>query len=128
MDGSTDFYSLPPCRLVDTRQSGGPLTPGLPRTVVAASFCGIPSTATALAVNVTAIGLAGQGGVALNRTGSALPGPNMGTNAVSVSTGQIRAGNTMVRLGGGSFVAVSSTATAETVSLHLGVDVSGYHE
>ncbi len=125
VDGSADFYSLPPCRLVDTRQSGGPLTPGLPRTVDAAGFCGIPPTATALAVNVTAIGLAGQGGVALDRTGSALPGPDMGTNAVSVSAGQIRAGNAMVRLGSGSFVAVSSP---ETVSLHLVVDVAGYYE
>ncbi len=124
VDGSADFYTLTPCRLVDTRQSGGPLTPGLPRTVDAANTagsCGIPSTAKALAVNVTAIGLAGQGGVALDRSGSAPPG----TNTVSVSAGQIRAGSAMVRLGDGSFVAVASP---ETVSLHLVVDVSGYYE
>ncbi len=121
VDGSLDFYSVPPCRLVDTRQSGGPLTSNVPRTVDAAGHCGIPATAKALAVNVTAIGLAGQGSVTVYRAGTQPPG----TNTVSASAGLNRAAGTMVLLGDG---AVSATANPETLSVHLVLDVTGYYQ
>jgi large repetitive protein len=121
VDGSMDFYTVPPCRLVDTRQSGGPLTPNVPRTVEAAGHCGIPATAKALAVNVTAIGLAGQGNVTVHRAGTQPPG----TNTLSVSAGQTRAADTMVLLGDGAIAAV---ARPETLSVQLVVDVTGYFQ
>lgn len=59
----TRFVPLPPCRLADTRKaegpSGGPaLAAGATRSFPAASLCGIPPDALALAVNVTAVGAA----------------------------------------------------------------------
>ena len=52
-----EFYSLTPCRIVDTRngQDGGTLQAGMERDYNIAGTCGIPSTATAYSFNVTAI-------------------------------------------------------------------------
>ena len=52
------FYTLPPCRLVDTRGAAGPLGgPSLPggglRVFPVAGSCQIPTTAKALSANVT---------------------------------------------------------------------------
>ena len=56
-----DFFTLAPCRLVDTRRPTGPvggpaLAAGAPRQLpLLAAGCGVPGTAAALAVNVTTI-------------------------------------------------------------------------
>ena len=46
-----------PCRLVDTRQNGGPIQGGTSRNFTIASLggCGIPSNAGAYSLNVTAV-------------------------------------------------------------------------
>ncbi|MFL6291106.1 MAG: metallophosphoesterase family protein, partial [Thermoanaerobaculia bacterium] len=49
-----DFYTLPPCRLVDTRSSS-PLAAGVRASFPSAGSCGIPADARALALNVTAV-------------------------------------------------------------------------
>src|SRR6185436_14347283 len=50
-----DFFTLPPCRLVDTRIDLPALQPGAQRTFVLTGACGVPSTARALSVNLTAV-------------------------------------------------------------------------
>src|SRR6185295_12289607 len=60
------FYTLPPCRLLDTRAASGPqggpaLPPAAPRVVVATGHCGIPADAKALSVNLTAVEAAQAG-------------------------------------------------------------------
>jgi hypothetical protein len=56
------FYSLPPCRLLDTRnnQHGGTLQPGVERDYIIAGHCGIPTTATAYSFNVTVVPTTGK--------------------------------------------------------------------
>ena len=50
------FYTLPPCRIVDTRSgNGGTLQAGMERDYTIAGHCGIPSSATAYSFNVTVI-------------------------------------------------------------------------
>src|SRR6188508_3214395 len=46
------FFSLLPCRAVDTRVTGGPLVAGTPRTFTLWNACGIPSSAAAVSINV----------------------------------------------------------------------------
>jgi ELWxxDGT repeat protein len=121
VDGSADFYTVAPCRIMDTRQQGGPLAGGQPRTFDAAGFCGIPETAQALAVNVTAVGPDGSGYLVLYRATTPLPG----TSTLSFLPGSTRSNNAMVHLGGGAFTAV---AYPESRTVHLAVDVSGYYE
>jgi hypothetical protein len=51
------FYPLPPCRIVDTRngQNGGTLQAGVERDYTIAGECGVPNTAAAYSFNVTVI-------------------------------------------------------------------------
>ena len=52
------FYTLTPCRVIDTRNPTGPyggpsLNPTAPRTFILRGQCGIPTTATSVSVNLT---------------------------------------------------------------------------
>ncbi len=51
------FYPLPPCRAIDTRngQDGGMLQAGVERDYTMAGQCGIPAAAQAFSLNVTAL-------------------------------------------------------------------------
>jgi Subtilase family len=64
--GATRFNTLPPCRVVDSRDApgayGGPALVGQQsRTFMLRGRCGIPLTATAVAANLTAIPTGGDG-------------------------------------------------------------------
>ncbi len=126
----TDFFTITPCRLVDTRNPDGPyggpiLFTGQKRAFLAGGQCGIPSTAVALSVNVTAVAPSSGGNLALFPAG--WPQPN--TSVVHFSTGQTRASSAMLFLSGAperAFTVVAAGNFSETV--HMLVDVNGYFE
>ncbi|HVG07234.1 MAG TPA: ELWxxDGT repeat protein [Thermoanaerobaculia bacterium] len=122
VDGGMSFYTLTPCRLVDTRVSGGPLSGGGPVTFGAAGLCGIPETAKAIAVNVTAVAPSISGFLDLYRATTMPPG----TRLLSFTPGRVRSNNATVHLGGGAFTALALPEFS--MSVHLIVDVSGYYE
>jgi hypothetical protein len=75
---STEFYTLVPCRLVDTRNpvgpSGGPgLAANTTRDFPATGLCGVPSDAKAVAVNFTVTGETEGGHLRLFPAGTAEP-------------------------------------------------------
>ena len=123
--GPLDFYTLSPCRLLDTRQAygptGGPALPfSIPRVFVAAGRCGIPAGAKALAVNITVLDPPGPGNVRLF-PGDADTTP---TSAINFTTGVTRSNNAIVPLassGSGTLSLQSSVAGA-----HVVLDVTGY--
>jgi len=53
----TEYYSVAPCRLLDTRAggSGGPLVSGVPRVFMVAGSCGIPADAVAISVSLAVV-------------------------------------------------------------------------
>jgi hypothetical protein len=126
----TDFFTITPCRLVDTRNPDGPhggpiLFTSQKRTFLAAGQCGIPSTVVALSVNVTAVAPSSGGNLALFPAGWLQPN----TSVVHFSTGQTRASSAMLFLSGAperAFTVVAAGNFSETV--HLVVDVNGYFE
>ncbi len=124
---SLNFFTLTPCRLVDTRNPNGPLggpalTSGAARTFTAWGNCGIPITATAIAVNVTVVGGSNAGDVRVDAAGT-----TPAVSAINFGTGQTRANNRLVMLSGtGSFSALASVLGNGTV--HFLVDVVGYFE
>jgi glucose/arabinose dehydrogenase len=121
------FFTLPPCRLLDTRGPVGPLggpalAAGATRTFDVHGVCGVPATATAIAVNATVTAPTGQGNVRLFAAGEATPA----ASTLNFTAGLTRANNAVVRLGtGGGFSVLCSMASGST---HLVVDVTGYHE
>lgn len=126
--GPLDFYTLSPCRLLDTRQAYGPaggpaLPPVIPRVLVAAGRCGIPANAKALAVNLTVVNPASGGFVRLY-SGNADPGT---TSTINFPAGQGRSNNAVVPLatsGSGTLSLQSNSNGGHLV--HVVLDVMGY--
>jgi glucose/arabinose dehydrogenase/PKD repeat protein len=125
--GDLSYFTLPPCRLADTRgpagPSGGPaLASGSPRAFPAAGVCGVPSTARAVAVNVTAVGPTAGGYLQLFRTGDSAPS----TSVLNFTAGTVRSNNAVCTLGedGG----LAALAIVGDGSVHVVIDVVGYFE
>lgn len=124
-----DFYTLEPCRLFDTRNTGPdsqPLQSGQERPFVLSATCGIPLTARAISVNLTVLDATGNGNVAL------FPGDVQAplVSNVNFAAGLTRANNAIVALarnGAGSLVA-RATVNASPGTVHLILDVNGYFE
>lgn len=119
------FFTLPPCRVADSRISNVPLSSGISRVLPSYAACGIPSTATAVSVNVTV--------VAGNTAGflSLFPGdqPVPSTSTLNFRAGQVKANNAVARLaldGSGTLGIVASFASDGPV--HFILDVNGYFE
>lgn len=118
----TSFYTVPPCRLVDTRANGPALTAGAVRTLHLAGACGIPDTARALVVNATVIGAGSSGYLRLGAVNPASP-----TSTLNYPAALSRSNNVFVELtptGDLDALAVQSAGT----TVHLVLDVSGYFE
>jgi hypothetical protein len=115
------FHTVPPCRVVDTR-SGSPLSAGADRTVPVTGLCLVPSTATAVAVNLTVTQPTNPGSVTLFPAGTTLPA----TSSINYRVGQTRANNGVFGLGtAGALVAHCGQAAGTT---HFILDVYGYFE
>lgn len=132
--GPADFFTLAPCRLLDTRLAsnqlppgpyGGPaLPPGSDRILVAAGRCGIPATARAIALNITAVNPPGVGHLRLFPGDASAPL----ASALNFSAGQTRGNNAVVMLassGSGAFGIRNGTSGQ---AVHVAVDVSGYFQ
>lgn len=122
---AVDFYTLPPCRLLDTQTLPGgpaPIATGVAHVldVVGVAACGVPSGAGAVALNVTVIGAPSAGEVALHSAGITAP-----PSVVAFRAGSTRANNAIVQLSlAGRLKIRPSLAGGGTV--HLIVDVVGY--
>lgn len=125
---ASSFYTVPPCRVVDTRGAdgvpiGGPaLTSGVVRNLHLAGLCGVPATATAVTLNVTVTGAGSSGHL---RLGVSDPGSVYST--INYPAGLSRANNAILALGpAGDLDALAVQSAGTTV--HLIIDVSGYFE
>lgn len=124
--GATSFYTVVPCRLVDTRNAagsrGGPaVSPGLPRAFPVGGLCGVSSGASAVSINVTAVTAPSAGYLTLSPTGPYLPP----TANVGFGAGATRAASTVMGLGQGGSLQVVPTLGG-TGPVHVVIDVNGY--
>jgi hypothetical protein len=124
-----DFYTMAPCRLVDTRDATGPnggpaLQPGQIRTFLLAGSCGIPAgplAARALSVNITVVGPASGGNLILFPADQAPPV----ASSINFQAGQNRANNALVTLSAGGEIQVQSNTGAP---VHFVLDVNGWFQ
>ncbi len=124
----TGFYTVSPCRVVDTRNATGPyggpsLATGASRTFAVAGQCGIPATAKAAALNVTVVSpTTGPGFLTVYPAGAPLPLASM----LNYNQGAIRANNAIIQLGSGGSITVfcgQGSGTADLV-----IDTVGYFQ
>jgi trimeric autotransporter adhesin len=118
-----EFYPVTPCRVADTRNAtgalGGPyLTGGVGRAFpVQSSACGIPSTAQAYSLNVTAVPHGGLGFLTSWPTGETQPV----VSTLNASTGAVTANAAIVPAGTNGEVSIYVSNAADVI-----LDVNGY--
>jgi hypothetical protein len=126
-DNGRDFYTIAPCRIFDSRVTGTPLTSQVPLNINVVGTCGVPTTAKALSLNVTAISAPGDGSITL------YPGDSdiafSGTLTVSFQASLNRANNALIPLawnGNGTLAALVVISGGGSMDMTL--DVNGYYE
>jgi hypothetical protein len=118
------FYTLTPCRLIDTRNApgatGGPaLVAGQDRTFPIVGLCGVPVGAKAVSINATVIPT--TAGYLTAYPG----GPRPLVSLINFKANQIRANNGIVSLAGNGTITVFNGAGGST---HFLLDVNGYFQ
>jgi hypothetical protein len=125
---NSSFFTLTPCRVLDTRDPagawGGPaLSGGVVRTFTVANRCGVPPTAKSISINATITQPTAQGHLVIFPAGSAVPL----ASTINFRAGQTRANNAIVPLGvNGAISVVSGEPAGQTV--HFILDVNGYFQ
>jgi len=120
------FYTVTPCRLIDTRGATGPfggpaLQAQADRQFALSGTCGIPVDAKAVSLNLTVTGGSAGGDLRLSGGDQARPA----TSTINYGPGQTRANNAVVALGQDGLASLAVRCdSAGTV--HLVVDVNGY--
>ena len=122
-----DYFTVTPCRVIDTRGGAAPITgpalaAGTDRVFVLAGKCGIPASAKAVSLNVTVTLPDTAGDLRLYPAGSSLPL----VSTINYSIGQTRANNAIALLGSGGDLTVRCDQAFGTVQLI--VDVNGYFQ
>jgi hypothetical protein len=124
--GPYQYYSITPCRVVDTRNAvstnGGPSLATTPRNFQIRGNCGVPSTAKAVSLNVTITNASSSSWLTLWPSGTAQP---------FVST--INYDQNSGALANGAIVGLSSNTTDLSVAnaiggVHVILDVTGYFQ
>ena len=121
------FYTVTPCRALDSRDPAGPfagrpLVAGEERLAAIAGRCGVPATAVAVAVNLTAVGATAMGHLRMFPAGTERPT----SSSLSFRAGTTVANNAITMLGAQGAVALFSGQASGTV--HVVIDVVGYFE
>jgi len=119
------FYTVAPCRMIDTRDGtgmlgAGPIRGGPLRSFQTAGRCGIPPEVRAIAANVTVVGPTAGGHAVVYPLG--IPSPLAST--INFRARQTRANSAVLALGEDGALAARSLPPTGTV--HLVIDVTGY--
>jgi hypothetical protein len=130
--GPFQYHSLSPCRAVDTRVGQGPILSdsgpigSAPRTFTIHGVCGVPATADAVSINVTAVGPTGQGFLTLFPSGTSQPT----VSNINYNAGEPALGNgAIVPLGAGATLDLSVfTRVVGPGTVHMVIDVTGYFD
>jgi plastocyanin len=120
------YYTLAPCRIVDTRGPAGPLGgPALvgqvDRVFPLVGTCGIPPTARAVSLNVTITEPQATGNLRLYPADQPVPL----ASTLNYSAGQTRGNNAIVPLSATGGLGARAVQPAATTT-HLILDVNGY--
>jgi hypothetical protein len=119
------FFTVAPCRLVDTRLSmgGSVFHAGSTQAFTVAGNCGVAATATAVALNVTVVNETDVGHMRLYPDWGGEPD----SSTINFKAGTVRANNAIISIGAnGRIAATCHLPPSSPGQTHLVVDVTGY--
>jgi len=131
--GPYSFYSVSPCRVVDTRWAAGPtggpaLNANTSRDFPILGACGIPATAKAVVFNTTIASPTDYGDLRLYPAGTTMPLASV-INWVTSDSALANGAIVPVGLSGSNHLGVRCDMQAgSTGKVHLILDVTGYFE
>ncbi len=118
------FFTLSPCRVLDTRdwRTSVPLSAGEDRAVAVAGRCGVPASATGVSSSFAVTGASSGGHLRLGPGDAPMPG----ASALNYAANQPRSNAAILPLG------MAGTLKARAVqpfgTVHLVIDVNGYFQ
>ncbi|MFN2387002.1 MAG: IPT/TIG domain-containing protein [Thermoanaerobaculia bacterium] len=123
--GATGFFTVAPCRVVDTRNAAGPLggpalAAGAGRTFTVTGQCNIPASAKAVSANVTVTGPSSGGHLTVFPGGT----PLSTASTINFAAGQTRANNAVLPLDAAGRLGVRCVQASGAT--HFLLDVNGY--
>lgn len=114
------FRSITPSRLLDTRTTGAPIAPGGVRDLTVAGVGGVPASASAVQLNLTAVQATAFGYLSVWPAGRA----ETTTSAVNFRPGGAEVANAaIVGVGSNGRIRIASSPNS---SVHVIADVTGY--
>jgi hypothetical protein len=121
------YFTLSPCRVADTRDpdgsSGGPaLVANTVRTFPVSGLCGIPPSATSVAINLAVFLPGNDGDLRVYPAGGAAPL----ASSINFRPSIVRANNAIIPLGAGGQISVQCDMPSG--GTHFFVDVYGYFQ
>jgi len=118
----SSFYTVKPCRILDTRTpSGAPAVSAGGTRVVSTLPCGVSPTARAVSLNVTVTQPSVSGHLTLYPRDGLLPL----ASTINFRAGQTRANNALAPLAGGGLTIYSGQPSG---TVHVILDVNGYFD
>jgi FG-GAP repeat protein len=120
---ATRYFTLAPCRALDTRAVPPALGANTTRTVAVGGVCGVPADATAVAAILTVVAPGDLGNLRVYPTGQ----PTPLASAINFAPQVTRANNGVLLLGTGGRVEVRcDMPPGSAASTHFVLDVFGY--
>jgi large repetitive protein len=122
------YYTIAPCRLIDTRRPagtyGGPALQGsgAQRSFLIDGQCGVPAGAVAVSANVTVVGASGRSDLRMFSTGT--PTPTAST--INFNPGQTRASNAILSMVGTPVGSITVQCDIPSGTTNMLLDVNGY--
>jgi len=123
---SSVFYTVPPCRVADTRTGDpGLMTSGVTEWFQVGGRCGIPLTADAVAFNFTVVSPSASGSITV------WPGnqPPPTTFVLNFAAGATRSNNAVIGLANDGFADIQvAGGLMSGATFHFIIDVTGYFD
>jgi hypothetical protein len=122
------YYTIAPCRLVDTRRPtgtwGGPVLAGdgATRAFPVAGQCGVPSDAVAVSANVTVLGATRAGDLRIYPSGILPPS----ASAINFRAALARANNVLIAVNGAPAGSLTVRCDVASGTAQMLFDVNGY--
>ncbi|MEU2627543.1 trypsin-like serine protease [Kitasatospora sp. NPDC007106] len=118
--GENKYAPVTPSRLLDSRNSGGPLAPNTTKDVQITGAAGVPADAKAAVVTLTAVAPAADGYFTAYPAGSARPS----TSNINFKAGAIVSNQAVVPIGAGGRITLYNSWAGNA---NVIVDIAGYY-